>query len=213
MIQGKIREFSITTSLGENQEYLEGSTVEGNVVIDLRKPKVITRPIRIVLSGKAQVRWTGAKRGVYVNGRWTYSNLRGDVQTIFEDMTVNLWGTGSERLAAGKHQFPYAFQLPANIPSSHKDLFGQIAYTLTATMPTSKREITEHKVIYVDGVVVCDTPELMEPVSGSGEKTIAGGSCCFTTPIVLSGKIDKGGYACGDKISVRANHGYRRITK
>ena len=128
-----------------------------------------------------------------------------DEQTIFEDKAVNLWGTGPERLVAGKHQFPCTFQLPANLPSSHYDLCGEIEYTLTATIPTRKRDITVRKKIYVLGVVVFDTPELMRPVSDSGEKTIAGGCCCFAAPFVVSGKIDKGGYAQG-----RTEGGFRK---
>lgn len=52
---GKIKEFYITTSLGENQVYHSGSVVEGKVVIDLTKPKAINGPLRIVLAGKAEV--------------------------------------------------------------------------------------------------------------------------------------------------------------
>ena len=39
---GKIRLFYIATSLGENQTYLGGSVVQGNVIIELTKPKVIS---------------------------------------------------------------------------------------------------------------------------------------------------------------------------
>ena len=213
MLGGKIRDFSITTTLAENHAYLAGSTVEGHVIIDIKKPKAINGPIRIVLSGQARVKWTvAAPISSHIPESLTRSQPCSDEQTVLDNITVNLWGTGSERLATGKHQFPYAFQLPADIPSSHNDLFGHIKYTLTATIPISKRDITTQKLISVRGIVIMNTPELMEPVSGSCEKTIAGGLCCLSAPFTVSGKIDKGGYTCGDKITVKVIHGYRRIT-
>jgi len=195
---GKIKEFYITTSLND-QAYLSGSLVEGKVIIDLKKPKATNGPLKIVLSGQAKVQWG------------TDSSRRSDVQTIFDDMTVYLWGTGDETLAAGKHEFPYSFQLPNNIPSSHEDFNGHIRYTLTAVLPARKYEITRQKKISVHGIVIVDTPELINRLDDSSEKTLCC-LCCTTAPAVLSVMIDKGGYACGEKIFIQESHGYRRIT-
>ena len=43
----------------------------------------------------------------------------------------------SQGLSASKLEFPYAFQLSANMPSSHCDLHGHIQYKLTAVMRTT----------------------------------------------------------------------------
>ena len=114
-----VQEFSITTSLVENKAYLAGSRVDGNVILD--NPEVITGHMRIVLSGQARV-WCGSVQPQtgYINGQ-RIRNLRGaffDEQSIFDDMTVYLC---SQMLASGRHQFPYTFQLPDNIPSSYHD--------------------------------------------------------------------------------------------
>ena len=62
---GKIKDFSITTS-GENLTYLAGSTVEGKVIIDLKRPKATDGPLRIILSGQAKVQWrTGFVNTLY----------------------------------------------------------------------------------------------------------------------------------------------------
>ena len=195
----KIKEFYITVSLDENHAYLAGSVVEGKVTIDLTKPKRTTGPLRITLSGQAKVQWGQA------------SALRADTQTIFDDMTVYLWGTGSETLAAGKHEFPYTFRLPTDIPSSHEDVYGHIRYTLTAILPTRKAEVTRQKRIKVHGIVDVDRPDLLNSLNDSTSKTI-GCWCCTSAPIELSASTDSGGYLCGETITIRESHGYRRIT-
>jgi len=210
---GKITQFSIITSLGKNQAYIAGSLVEGKVIIDLKKPKAINGPIRIVLSGKARV-WLGARVGLPPTISNTHQT-RSALQTIFDDMTVNLWSTsmGSAenlKLSAGKHEFPFTFQLPTDIPSSYEDGFGYIRYVLIAAMPTSKLEFTRQKVFQVHEVVRIDTPELINELSDSSQKIL----CCLwcASALTLSVTIDKGGYASGEKIVIKESHGYRRIT-
>ena len=206
-----VQEFSITTSLVENKAYLAGSRVDGNVIIHLDNPEAITGHIRIVLSGQARV-WRGSAQPQtdYINGRRiTDRGARSDEQTIFHDMTAYLC---SQMLASGRHQFPYAFQLPDNIPSSYHDSNGHIRYTLTVTMPTSKCDITRQKVIFVAGIVKYNTPELIRQVFGSYSKRISKGSF---EDLKLSVELDKGGYACGDAISLRARaiYGYTGVRK
>ena len=117
---GKLKNFYITTSLGENEVYLEGSIVEGSVVTDLSKSKVISGPIQIVLSGQARVQWRAAPR--LQDTLLVDRSLSSDTQRIINDMTVTShqqWNTGeSETLLAGVHEFPFTFQLPANISLS-----------------------------------------------------------------------------------------------
>ena len=195
----KIKEFYITVSLDENYAYLAGSTVEGKVIIDLTKSKRTTGPLRITLSGQAKVQWGQA------------SALRADAQTIFDDITLNLWGTGSETLAPGKHEFPYTFRLPTDVPSSHEDFYGCIRYTLTAILPTRKAEVIRQKRINIHGIVDVDRPDLLNSLNASTSKTI-GYWLCTSAPIGLSASTDSGGYIRGETITIKECHGYRRIT-
>ena len=215
---GVIKAFYITTSLGEHQAYVAGSKVEGKVVFDLKRPELITQPITIVLSGKAHVQWTGSPSGQQdIYGHLVINRLHSDVQDIFSDMTVQLTqqlgaaASITEYLPAGKHEFPYTFKLPANIPSSYNDRHGYVKYQLTATFPTTKGERVRQTEIKVHEVVRIDSPELITPLSDSKEKTV-GCLCCISGPIKLSGTIEKGGYACGDTVVVQVNHRYRTFT-
>jgi len=157
--------------LGENQAYIAGSLVEGRVIIDLKKPKAINGTIRIVLSGKAGLWLTARVRQPLISNT---HQTRSFLQTIFDYMTVNLWGTSMRfaetlELPAGKHEFPFTFQLPTNIPSSYQDDFGYIRYVLAAAMPTSELEFTRQKVIKVHEVIRIDIPELINELSDSSQ--------------------------------------------
>ena len=201
---GKIKEFYITTSLNDNQPiYRAGSTIEGKVIINVLKPKATTGRLKIILSGQAKVQW-----------KQLHSTFSDD-HTIFSDMTAYLWGTGCETLASGKHEFPYTFSLPTGIPSSHEDHHGHIRYTLTAVLPTRKSEVTTLQRIKVRENVDVGRPELLTPFWGSDRQTVTlpGCFCCCTlAPIELTVSTEKGGYVSGERIVIRENHGYRRIT-
>ena len=60
-------------------------------------------------------------------------------------------------------------------------------------------------------IIRINTPELITTISGSNEKTISC-LCCMSAPVKLSAKTDKGGFSCGETITISADHGYRRIT-
>ena len=195
---GKIKEFYITTSLNDTQAYLAGSTVQGKVIITVSEEEATTGPLKITLSGQAKVQWRQTV---------TFS----DAHTIFYDMTAYLWGTGCETLTPGRHEFPFMFNLPTDIPSSHEDHYGHIRYTLTAVLPTRKSELTRLKRINVHEIVKVDRPELLTPLYGSDTKTL-GCLCYSSAPIELTVSTEKGGYICGEKIVIRENHGRRSIT-
>ena len=194
---GKIKEFYITTPLNDRETYRAGSRIEGKVIITLRKPKATTGPLKITLSGQTKVQWRESV---------TFS----DAHKIFYDMTTYLWGTGCETLASGRHEFPYMFSIPTDIPSSHEDQYGHIRYMLTAVLPTRKSEVTRLKRINVHEIVDVDRPELLTPLYGSDRKTI---DClCPSTPIELTVSTGKGGYVCRESIVIREHHQCKRIT-
>ena len=138
------------------------------------------------------------------------------LKLVLHDMTVYLShtraSTGVETLAAGKHEFPYTFHLPTDIPSSHEDFYGHIQYILTAVLPTRKGEVIRQKRIKVRGTVDVDRPDLLNSLNDSDSKTVS--CCCFTSaPFKLSASIDRGGYLCGERICFTECHRYRRITR
>ena len=195
---GKIQDFFITTSGGETQTYFAGSTVEGMIIIDLIWPKETNGPLRIILSGQAKV-------------QWRQMSMRRDEYIIFDDISVHLWGTGSETLAPGGHEFPYTFHLPDDLPSSHEDVYGYIRYTLTAILPTRKSEVIRQKTITVHEIIDIERPDFLSQSFGCDGTTLCC-LCCTSAPIELTVVTDKGGYVSGETIVIREYHRCRRIT-
>ena len=195
----KIKEFYITIS-DENRTYTPGSVVEGKVIIDLTKSfKATNGGLNITLSGRAKAQWG--------------KPVRSDALTIFNDITVYLWGTESETvLAPGKHEFPYMFELPTYIPSSYEDSRGHIRYTLTAVLPTRRLVVERQKKICVRELVDVNRPGLLVPLLGSDSKVL--GCTCITTSIELSASTDRSGYVYGEtiRITVREHNRWREIT-
>ena len=56
----------------------------------------------------------------------------------FKTFTVNCHifrsGTGSTVLGAGRHVFPFVYQLPMNLPSSYESHIGHVRYQLKGTI-------------------------------------------------------------------------------
>ena len=195
--------------LGNNETYFPGSVIEGNVVLELSKPKLMKR-LKIVLTGNAYVHWTEDK-----------TNCSAAV-SFFEDVTVHLWGNGSdsEEMASGEHEFPFRFQLPTDgrLPSSYESDFGPtgyIRYSLKATIVRSGLKLNHNtmRIINVNEIVDVNKPWLMSPSSKSKEKTL----CCLwcaSGPLTLSATIDRGAYCPGESISISTeadNHSNRRV--
>ena len=103
----------ITDNDRGKQIYRPGSVVEGYVALEFSSPQN-TKGISIVISGKARVKWTG---------RLTRTNEPGnpcDTEIVLSAISRQLLGNGrdSQRLAAGRYELPFSFQLPTGLPSS-----------------------------------------------------------------------------------------------
>jgi len=207
--------------LGDNETYLAGSVIEGNVILELSKPKTMKR-LEIVLSGNAHVHWTETNTYGTGDNQTTETVRYSATDKFFEDMTVHLWGneSGSEEMAAGEHNFPFHFQLPTDgrLPSSYESGFGTtgyIRYSLKATIVRSglKFNYNAKRIINVNEIVDVNKPWLTSPLSKSKEKTF----CCLwcaSGPLVLSATIDRGAYCPNEWISISTeveNHSNRRV--
>ncbi|XP_065904754.1 arrestin domain-containing protein 3-like [Dysidea avara] len=213
---GRPKIFAITLD-GNNPVYFAGSTIEGNVILELSQPKVM-QGISIVLSGLTYVHWTEERhRGTRETGRIEIVHYS-DSETILNRMSTHLWGNGkdSQELAAGRYEFPFKYQLPYNValPTSFESQYGYIRYTLTATILRSwKHNHTTKRAITINETVDINTPYLTAPLSGSNEKTLCC-LCCASGPISLSVTIDRAGYCPGESIAISTeaeNHSNRRV--
>ena len=204
---GKPKRFVINLS-EDNLVYFAGSTVEGNVLLELSEPKR-AQDISISFSGKAYVYWTKSYTTGSGDNRHTETIVYSDTQTFFSAMHRHLWGNENEsqELAVGTHEFPFKFQLPSNtsyttLPTSFESHTGYIRYSLVAEIKQSwKIEHTTTRAINVNDVVNINTPQLTTPLSGSCDKTLCC-FCCVTGPVSLTAKIDRGGYCPGESISI-----------
>ena len=223
---GKPKIFAIQLH-GNNSVYLAGSTIRGNVLLELSEPKV-TRSISIMFSGKACTHcygWTTEPRSSYSSfdsggfggERQRRRRLFSSTENVCKNVLIQLCGGGTghpHELAAGRYEFPFQFQVPLTA-SSFASSNGYIRYELLARiLEESQKSYDVTTAINVNEIVTINTAQLTRPLLCSGEKTL---SClCYTSgTISVTVKTDKGGYCLGESIALHTttvNHSNRRIT-
>ena len=214
---GKPTLFTIELSK-DNAVYFSGSSIEGNVVLDLSQPKKI-QGINIVLTAKAYVHYTEHRSSGTGNDRQSYTVYFSDRQDVFTDVYVQLWGDGrnAQQIAAGKYKFPFKFQLPPDLvlPTSFESHHGYIRYALTSRLARPwKFDHIATRAITVNELIDINLPKMLTPLSSSNEKTVCC-LCCASGPISLSVTIDRAGYCPGESIAISTvaeNHSSRKIT-
>jgi len=209
----------------EDQVYVAGGTVKGNVVLELSKEEKINT-VTITIEGEARTYWTSTSGSSSGNSQSTVRTYSGR-ETLVVPKMLHLLSDGDDEsgqvMAVGVHKFPFQFQLPTDpCPSSFQSMRagdGSIRYWLfaTASQLRDNREIrlgTKGRDITVNEMIDINVPQLIEPVTNSNEKTV----CCLwctSGPISLSVTTDRGGYCKGESIgiSIQAeNHSRRRVT-
>ncbi|KAK3863365.1 hypothetical protein Pcinc_030862 [Petrolisthes cinctipes] len=110
-----------------------------------------------------------------------------------------------EMLPAGEHLFPFAFNLPPNLPPSFSSDKGFITYTAMAILdrPAAanlvlKAGFSLHTILDLN----LDS-HATSSCSSSKTKNVCG-LCCQTGPITLAARIPRKGYVPGEKIFVSA---------
>ena len=217
-----IKLFIITLS-EENLVYFSGSSVEGNVVLELSEPKSAQR-ISIFLSGEGHVCWGKSYTTGSGDNLQTHTIKYSATQRFFSEMSKRLWGnargngTQLQELAVGRHEFPFKFRLPMNstLPTSFESRIGHIRYSLRARIWQSPRKVpqTTTRAINFNEVININIPRLRAPLSDSNDKTV----CCLwcaSGPISLTATIDRGGYCAGESIAISVeaqNHSNIRMS-
>ena len=213
---GEPKSFRINL-LTETQEHFPGSYLQGNVFLELSKDMVPLTSIEIRFLGIAFVNWSVQQgmRSLSFTGREDICRL---VWTIWSNETSAQQHVSSTGLSAGQYEFPFTIQIPADLAllTSFQDPYGFIQYSVTAGI--TRYEETEFKyftmkTFIVKAIVNTNVPRLMQPLSNHTVRMIRTfwrnrGS------ILLSAKIDRGGYCPGEYISINAkfeNQSTRRI--
>ncbi|XP_016315239.1 arrestin domain-containing protein 3-like [Sinocyclocheilus anshuiensis] len=191
-----IRNFAIEyDALNDRNTFSNGDTLVGRVIVEVSKETKI-KALTVKVKGKADVSWTetqGEDSVTYWDKEIYFSQTQ---SVILEDNA-----DGSVTLVAGRHVFPFAFQLPyQGLPSSFKGAHGKIHYRLSAKLSRSMRAAskTEAKFTFVARADYVQST-LMAPQHGSKDKNViffASGN------ISMNIFLPKTGYQQGERLVV-----------
>ncbi|XP_075753106.1 arrestin domain-containing protein 4 isoform X2 [Pelodiscus sinensis] len=192
--------------------YSSGDTVSGQVLVELAGP-LLLRALRLEASGRAWAAWSKAA-GRASSGRACGAAVRGprrEAEVRCMDIQQSLLRQRPEGedglflLKAGKHEFPFSFQLPQEpLVTSFSGKYGSIQYCVKAILerPVVPDQSVKRELQVISHVDV-NSPGLLIPVSRSQEKMVG---CWFFTsgPVSLSAKIERKGYCNGEAIPIYA---------
>ncbi|KAL8197521.1 UNVERIFIED_CONTAM: Arrestin domain-containing protein 4, partial [Gekko kuhli] len=174
--------------------YGAGETVSGQVALELAAPLTF-RALRLEAAGRARAAWS--EGGASVAAADAAAGLEAEVPYL--DVRQDLLGRGGEEglilLEAGKHEFPFSFQLPQQpLATSFNGKYGSIQYCVRATLerPVAPSQTVKREFQVVNHIDV-NSPALLSPVIRNQEKMVG---CWFFTsgPVSLSAKIERKGY-------------------
>lgn len=184
--------------LFDQQVYVPGSTVKGKLLVTLNK-KIHVEHIKISVVGRALL--TNWSDDPFANASST--------ETYF-DIAFNLWKKDSSikdnGLCPGNHEFPFEFSLPPSIPSTFKDVKGQVEYICKAWMPSSSmfgRDYGLAVIIPVSRKIILPPMSLTDPQYD--ERDVAGGLFKSSGRIKLSVELPRSGYLLGEVVPLSGN--------
>jgi hypothetical protein len=182
-----------------NGIFYPGQTVIGTVYITTSKTESL-KGIQVECSGLAEVR-IPVKDDKNMEFRCSKEQ--------YFDFKFSLCNPGLQifDLSAGRHQYPFTFVLPTQIPPSFEGTFGHVRYALrcVAQRPWLKRDYACQTSLNVGSIVDLNTlPEAVLPVKKMKSKRL-GMFCCTTGPITAHAKIERAGYTPGETIVLKAD--------
>ncbi|KAK6179027.1 hypothetical protein SNE40_011476 [Patella caerulea] len=191
-----------------NSTYSSGESVKGQVSLILEDPMKI-RGIRVTFFGKARVKWT--ERLKTEDGERKETEI---VEQTAEEVYFNerllIWGEDvdsehNEILTAGKHNFPFNFQLPEGLPSSFESRHGYVRYYARATIDKAwKKDDHVQKPFIVLGHHDLNKAALATGrFHHSAEETVCCG-CCRMGVFGVELSMAKRGFVVGDEIELTA---------
>nr|AAH79718.1 MGC81105 protein [Xenopus laevis] len=196
----KITNFRLDLSPRMHGVYSAGELVEGKVVLELCKELRVSA-LEVCGRGLATVHWLESRsvgmNTVYSDFTSYETYLRRRERLIRDNGTLTV-------LPAGRHEFPFSFQLPETLVTSFEGKHGSVRYWVKAklhrpwcTVKKVKKEFTVIEPIDIN------TPDLLAPQAGSKEK-IAHAWYCNLGQVSVTAKIDRKGYTPGEVIPIFA---------
>ncbi|XP_071103882.1 arrestin domain-containing protein 3-like [Haliotis cracherodii] len=181
--------------------YYPGQTIQGHLTVELNDTMKM-RGIRLRFQGKAEVEWT--------EGSGDNEEEYSEKEQYFKD-DILLDGRGSDasgaklHLPAGRHTYPFTYQLPKDIPSSFEGKYGYVRYFAKGIIDKPWKFDHETMKCFT---VICPLDLNQEtlatmPAKESKSKTICC-LCCQSGPITATFTIDRQGYVPGEAIILKA---------
>ncbi|XP_063065710.1 arrestin domain-containing protein 3-like [Engraulis encrasicolus] len=186
-------------AINEKNTFSNGDHISGRVTVHVSSPTKI-QSLAIKAKGKAKVRWSEHYGN---NTTVTYS----DKEKYFseEKLLLEEGPAGSLELAAGRHVYPFSFQIPdIDMPPSFKGSHGKIRYNLKAILSRSLHVDKKAKTSFTFiAKAYRPDPGLMVPQYGSKDKDV-GLSFFASGNISMNISTEKMAYHQGEDVQVKA---------
>ncbi|XP_056428871.1 arrestin domain-containing protein 2 isoform X2 [Hyla sarda] len=196
----KITDFSVDLNPSVYSVYTAGEVLTGKVVLELCKEMKVSA-LEVCARGLATVHWLETRsigmNTVYSDFTAHEIYLRKRQHLIRDNGTLNV-------LPAGKHEFPFTFQLPENLVTSFEGKHGCVRYWVKAKLhrPWSTVKKTKKDFTVIEPIDI-NTPDLLAPQAGTKEK-IAHAWYSNLGQVSVTAKIDRKGYTPGEVIPIFA---------
>lgn len=199
---GKLNVFTISLNSGR-QVFYPGEQLSGHVIVELNEPKEV-RGIKVEFEGKSYCHWSETK-GTGDNKRTVSYTGRENLCEIYVPLYGMAGGGSRIVLPAGRQTYPFAINIPLQLPSSFEGSIGHIRYTLKAEIDRPWKFDHKYMVpIIINEVIDTNLPQYNIRPGGSVSKDV-GCLCCAAGPLDMTGSIDRGCYCPGERILITAD--------
>lgn len=180
--------------------YGSGELLHGRVQLELRSALRL-RALEVYARGRAAVHWLESRsvglNTVYRDYTAYQTFLYRRCQLIPDNGEVTV-------LQAGRHEFPFTFQLPETLATSFEGKHGSVRYWVKAKLhrPWSTVKKVKKEFTVIEPIDI-NTPALLAPQAGAKEK-LARAWYCNRGQVSVTAKIDRKGYTPGEVIPIFA---------
>ncbi|XP_042871648.1 arrestin domain-containing protein 3-like [Penaeus japonicus] len=177
----------------EQPVYFSGQVVQGYVRIANQSSVTCTK-ITVTAKGIAKVSWTEKR------GKTSHSYCSSE--EYFRE-TLTVWSEMDETFPAGDHRFPFAFEIPQDVPSSFESYIGKVRYQVKAVADKPWQLDESTKTLFsVNHLYDLNTDTMARsPILREREKSIR---CCCAVwgPINLTVTAERKGYVAGENMVI-----------
>ncbi|XP_041900326.1 arrestin domain-containing protein 2 isoform X2 [Corvus hawaiiensis] len=195
---GRVRR--LVVRLEDGQAHGSGELLHGRVQLELRGALRV-RALEVCARGLATVHWLES-RSIGLNV--VYRDYTACQTFLYRRCQLIPDNGEATVLQAGRHEFPFTFQLPETLATSFEGKHGSVRYWVKAklhrpwsTVKKAKKEFTVIEPIDIN------TPALLAPQAGAKEK-LARAWYCSRGQVSVTAKIDRKGYTPGEVIPIFA---------